>query len=201
MVYEASPNLKMRRTNDELGKQFPGVIIAKSGEEKLTLKRNKIVISTYESYQIAKYSAVVALEFDRYAYQHRLRSSEIARKLIFDILALRSESNYFDVPLSSYFGQIAALGNPIPSANSELKERDSAKLPPFYRVAVIDCDAKSAGIFEEQSFFTSIDYGNGRAFLKFKVEEGTKAVKFLTDLVRYRSLRKLKAWILILLHQ
>ena len=77
---------------EELGKQFPGAIITKSGEEKLTLKRNQIVIATYESYQIAKYTAVVALEFDRYAYQHRLRSSEIARKLIFDILALNSES-------------------------------------------------------------------------------------------------------------
>jgi len=179
---------------EELGKQFPGAIITKSGEERLTPKRNQIIIATYESYQIAKYSAVVALEFDRFAYQHRLRSSELGRKLVFDLLALNSESNYFDVQQTSYFGQVAALGNPIPSASAELKERDSAKLPPFYRVAVIDCDAKSASIFEEQNFFTSVDYGNGKAFLKYKVEEGARAVGFLTDLVRYRSLRKLKAW-------
>jgi hypothetical protein len=68
------------------------------------------------------------------------------------------------------------------------------KLPPEYRLVTVECDSKSAGIFEEQEFIESVTYSAGRALIKVPIANGSKLSNFIHEIANYRSLRRLKPW-------
>ena len=182
------------RSLEELGMQFPGAIINKYNGGELKIKKGQIVATTYSNIPIMKYSAVISLGTERFGYQNSLRSSEIARKKFFDLLALNADQYFFNLPSSDYFSQNLLLGDSFKACVRELQEREVAKLPPFYRIAIIECDSKAVPIFEEQPFVHSVIFKKGRALIKVKIEDAARLSEFLQGLSKYRSLRKLKPW-------
>ena len=123
-----------------------------------------------------------------------MRSSEIARKLLFDIRALGAKNNYFEIDSSDYFSQVILIGDSFKSAERELAERNIAKLPPEYRIVTIDCDRKSAEIFQDQQFVDSVTYSGSVAVIKTPIINGAKLSSFIQEITNYRSLRRLKPW-------
>ena len=107
---------------------------------------------------------------------------------------MQPKSLFLDVEANSYFGHVVNSSDSIQFAERELKERKEVALPPYTRIGIVDCDAKSAMIFKEQEFIMSVEYLSGRAYLKSNIEDGHKLSAFLNNLVKYRSLRKLKPW-------
>lgn len=182
------------KTLEELGKQFPNTPIRKGNTVSLQSAKGTIIISTYDSFPIQNYSAVVALKFQNFSYQNNLRSSEIARKLLFDIRALGAENNYFEIESSDYFGQVIQLGDSLKPAERELEERVIAKLPPEYRIVTVDCDRKSAEIFQEQEFIDTVTFSGGITVIKTPVVNGARLSSFIQEIANYRSLRRLKPW-------
>jgi primosomal protein N' (replication factor Y) len=182
------------RTLEELGKQFTNVPIRKSESLKGKSSKGSILVGTYSSFPIQEYSAVIALGFEKFGYQNHLRSSELARKLLFDLRALGAKNYYLEVENSDYFAQVIQLGDSYKSALRELEERSLAKLPPEYRIVTVECDSKSAAVFEELDFVDSVTYSSGIAVIKAPIASGFKLSSFIHEVVNYRSLRKLKPW-------
>ena len=130
----------------------------------------------------------------RYAYQNKLRSTELARKFLFDIRALNAADMYIESEASSYFSQAIQLGDSYRSAFRELGERTEAKLPPDFKFIVIDCDSKSAEIFKVQEFVDSVNFSSGKTVIRVPMKNAAKFMEFLQDILNYRSLKKLKPW-------
>ena len=182
------------RIIEELGVQFPNVPLKKFGNQGERFNKGQIIVTNYSQLPIAQFSAVILLNFGRFSYQNKLRSSELARKTLFDIKALRAKEYYIDLETNDYFSQAILNGDSMKLALNELRERTAVNLPPEFRIAIVECDAKSAAIFEEQNFISSVTYSGGRALLKANVKDGVKLSQFLQEIANYRSLRKLKPW-------
>ena len=148
----------------------------------------------FRSFPIIEYAAVVAQNFERFGNRGELRATEIARNTLFDLLALKAESYFFDVASNSYFGQIANKANPLHAAASELRDRENAKLPPFVGIVLVEGDSKFKEIAQEQPFIQEANHVNGRTVLKFGVSDRGKVIDFLAGVSKYRALKKLKPW-------
>jgi primosomal protein N' len=182
------------RAIEEIGKQFPNTVIEKfSGDSKKYIK-GEIVVATYGDFPLASFGAVAALDFERYGYQNTLRSSELSRKTLFNIRSLEPRDFYLDVEQGDYFAQVMQIGDSYRNSLNELSERDEALLPPNYRIAIIDCDAKAVNIFKEQPFIDSVSFAQGRAVIKCRIERASEMSNFLQGVARYRSLKRLKPW-------
>jgi primosomal protein N' (replication factor Y) len=184
----------IEKTLEELGKQFPGALIQKFNGEFKESNKNSIVISNYSTIPLGDFQAIVALGFERFAYQNQLRATEVARKVISDLIAMQPKAIFMDCESNSYFANFANAPTSIQFAEIELKDRKEVGLPPFSRIALIDCDLKTAQTLEEQDFIKSLEFVNGRAYLKSNIEDGARLSSFLNNLLKYRSLRRLKAW-------
>jgi primosomal protein N' (replication factor Y) len=182
------------KTLEEMGKQFPNTAITKYIGNNEIFKRGQLVLANYSNFPIYKFSSIVMLGFEKFGYQNKLRSAEIARKLIFDIRALGAEEYYLDVEASDYFAQVFQSGDSFKIALKELTERTVAKLPPEFRIALIECDSKARSVLEDQPFVDSVTYLSGQALLKSSVKNGAKLSNFLQGIANYRSIKKLKPW-------
>ena len=182
------------RLIDELGKQIPGVPILKYQNLSPPIRSGQVCVATYGNYPLEKFSAVICLGLEKFGYQNRLRSSELARKALFDIAALRANSYFFDIPSNDYFAQVINSGDPYKASLNELRERQSANLPPWYRIVYFQCDSKFVPTLEEQAFISAVHFEKGIALIKSKVEDSSELISFLQSISKYRSLRKLKPW-------
>ena len=182
------------RQIDELGKQIPGASIVKYQNLSTPIRSGQVCVATYGNYPLEKFSAVVCLGLEKFGYQNSLRSSELTRKVLFDIAALRANSYFLDIPSNDYFAQVINNGDPYKAALKELMERRTANLPPWYRIVYFQCDSKFVPTLEEQPFISAVHYEKGTALIKSKVEDSSDLVSFLQSISKYRSLRKLKPW-------
>ena len=178
---------------EEMGKQFPGTKIIQ-GESVSGLGKRAIVVSTYSQIPIYEYQAIIALNYERFAYQGNLRGAELARKIIFDLIALGPKDVYLEIPSDSYFSQTALKNDPVKAAVEELKEREELNLPPYSRVAKFDCDIKFSDTLRDQTFISEVQYSKGRAVIKFPLVDGEKFIIFCMSVLKIRSLKKLKPW-------
>ena len=131
---------------------------------------------------------------EKYGYQGNLRSSELARKNIFDLLALGAKNLYLEVSEDTYFAQIALRNQVIKAAQEELAERRSLNLPPHLRMAKLECDAKFVEVLKEQNFIFEVQFVQGVAIIKFELSNGNKFIEFLSGVSKVRALKKLKPW-------
>ena len=179
---------------EELGKQFPNTPIRKYVSGDFVPKRGEIVISTFSQYPISEFDAVIALGLEKYLYRSYLRSNEFGRNLIFNLRALQPKSLFLELKESDYFARALQLGNSYQDALKELADRQSAKLPPDYKIVLIEADSRAAEVFAEQNFIESVNYQAGRVIVKTKVENLGKLTALIREIVNYRSIRKLKPW-------
>jgi len=198
------------KLGEELGKSFPNIrILLSKGKNRVdilpNLSENALVISTYGCEPAGEYSTYIGLNLEFAFAGTKLRSSEETRLSVVDnLLKVSSGGDFFlDLPNDHPFIQAQLSGNFSKDLDLEMESRTNAKLPPRFRIASItgaqgelrDLQDQISRIdfLEKNSVLRSISDENvWELIIKSKDEGSAGFSKFLADLRRYRSLKKLK---------
>jgi len=198
------------KLGEELGKSFPNIrILLSKGKNRVdilpNLSENALVISTYGCEPAGEYSTYIGLNLEFAFAGTKLRSFEDTRLSVVDnLLKVSSGGDFFlDLPNDHPFIQAQLSGNFSKDLDLEMESRTNAKLPPRFRIASItgaqgelrDLQDQISRIdfLEKNSVLRSISGENvWELIIKSKDEGSAGFSKFLADLRRYRSLKKLK---------
>ena len=198
------------KLGEELGKSFPNIrILLSKGKNRVdilpNLSENALVISTYGCEPAGEYSTYIGLNLEFAFAGTKLRSFEDTRLSVVDnLLKVSSGGDFFlDLPNDHPFIQAQLSGNFSKDLDLEMESRTNAKLPPRFRIASItgaqgelrDLQDQISRIdfLEKNSVLRSISGENvWELIIKSKDEGSAGFSKFLSDLRRYRSLKKLK---------
>lgn len=198
------------KLGEELGKSFPNIrILLSKGKNRVdilpNLSENALVISTYGCEPAGEYSTYIGLNLEFAFAGTKLRSFEETRLSVVDnLLKVSSGGDFFlDLPNDHPFIQAQLSGNFSKDLDLEMESRTNAKLPPRFRIASItgaqgelrDLQDQISRIdfLEKNSVLRSISDENvWELIIKSKDEGSAGFSKFLADLRRYRSLKKLK---------
>jgi primosomal protein N' (replication factor Y) len=193
---------------EELGRSFPKVRIiisnSSSGVEQLPdMNESTLVISTYGCEPQGEYELYVGLNLEFAFSGTNLRSYEEVRLCVTDnLLRVRHEGSiYLELPSEHPFLQNQLSGNFSNDLKTELESRSAAKLPPIFQIAVLI--GEQGELRELQNQLKKVEFIAKSTILR-QAEEGKRwelilrsekegeLSKFLLDLRRYRSLKKLK---------
>ena len=201
---------------EELGKAVPGtkVLLSKGGSRIDVLPaiaEPQLVVASYGCEPIGNYAAVVMLSLGNLTNRVDLRSLETVRRSIFENINRVSHNLegaiYLDLPSDHPISQGVLRGGPYDLAMAELAERNSSKLSPTYRIAIIEgpsSDIQSvARAIEGNELFSQFSVIDGSTKLKNLIDQSKlilrseisntlKFSQFIADFARYRSLKGLK---------
>ncbi|MEN9915364.1 MAG: hypothetical protein RL725_39, partial [Actinomycetota bacterium] len=132
----------IERTAEEIGRAIPKIaILVSSGNKQISSvpSGRHIVVSTAGSEPNGVYSSIVMLDGEKIFNRPSLRAEELAKFHWFSLLSKASNSAEIFLSLPNHHPSVQCLlrGDSLANAASELSSRDKAKLPPFYRVAVV----------------------------------------------------------------
>jgi primosomal protein N' (replication factor Y) (superfamily II helicase) len=128
------------RTAEEIGKAVPGfkVMISKKDQvASIDPNQNQIIISTRGCEPYLLYSAVVLLDCERIYNQATLRAEEEAKHSWFDLLARVKDGGDFYISLANNHPATQQLLRKENFNEADLRQREEAHLPPFYRTVTI----------------------------------------------------------------
>jgi len=204
------------RFAQELGRAFPNIpIVSSEGEHILreVSSRSSMVIATPGAVPKVQggYSAVVVLEANRYFAQVDLRAHERARAQIFHAASRVSRKGKVLIVIDSTNPITASLSRWSPSILSmrDLKEREEAEFPPYFRAIEILTERDEAILFAN-GFKKSILEGrlppstkvlgpsfiytdNAKIILLASLSDSPKLVEFVHEFARKRSVAKKSA--------
>jgi primosomal protein N' (replication factor Y) len=196
----------IERTAEEIGRANPKVsILISSGNKQISNVPGgrHIVVSTAGSEPNGVYSSVVMLDGEKSFNRPSLRAEEIARFHWFSLLSKASESAEIFLSLPNHHPSVQCLlkGDSLANATSELISRDMAKLPPFYRVAVVIGDKPEISKFAENlrnnktyevTGPIKIDSYQSKLLIRVKLAEGSLLVDLLDDVTKVQALKRRK---------
>lgn len=204
------------RFAQELGRAFPNIpIISSEGDHILeeVAPRSSMVIATPGAVPKLQggYSAVVVLEANRYFAQVDLRAHERARAQIFHAASRVSPKGKVLIVIDSTNPISASLSRWSPSILSmrDLKDREEAGFPPYFRAIEILADRDESILFSN-GFKKSILEGrlpsstkvlgpalttddNAKIILLASLSDSPKLVEFVHEFARKRSVGKKSA--------
>ena len=204
------------RFAQELGRAFPNIpIVSSEGEHILeeVAARSSMVIATPGAVPKVHggYSAVVVLEANRYFAQVDLRAHERARAQIFHAASRVSPKGKVLLVIDSTNPITASLARWSPSILSmrDLKEREEAEFPPYFRAVEILAERDEAILFAN-GFKKSILEGrlpastkvlgpafiaddNAKIILLANLSDSPQLVEFIHEFARKRSVAKKSA--------
>ena len=200
----------------ELGRAFPNIpIVSSEGDHILeeVQSRPSMVIATPGAAPKVQggYSAVVVLEANRYFAQVDLRAHERARAQIFHAASRVSPKGKVLVVIDSTNPITASLSRWSPSILSmrDLKDREEAQFPPYFRAVEILAERDDAIVFAN-GFKKSILEGrlppstkvlgpafiadnNAKIILLADLSDSPRLVEFIHEFARRRSVAKKSA--------
>jgi primosomal protein N' (replication factor Y) len=196
----------IERTAEEIGRAIPKIaILVSSGNKQISSVPNgrHIVVSTAGSEPNGVYSSIVMLDGEKIFNRPSLRAEEIAKFHWFSLLSKASNSAEIFLSLPNHHPSVQCLlrGDSLANAASELSSRDKAKLPPFYRVAVVIGDkpeiSKFAGNLRTEKTYEitgpiAIDSYQSKLLIRVKLAEGSVLVDLLDDVVKVQALKRRK---------
>lgn len=196
----------IERTAEEIGRANPKVsILVSSGNKQITNVPGgrHIVVSTAGSEPNGVYSSVVMLDGEKRFNRPSLRAEELAKFHWFSLLSKASESAEIFLSLPNHHPSVQCLlkGDSLANATSELISRDMAKLPPFYRVAVVIGDKPEISKFAENlrnnktyevTGPIKIDSYQSKLLIRVKLAEGSLLVDLLDDVTKVQALKRRK---------
>ena len=202
---------------EELGKAVPGtkVLLSKGGSRIDMLPESsqaQMVVASYGCEPKGEYAAVVMLSLGNLTNRVDLRSLESARRSIFEninrIGDIAGCAIYLDLPSDHPISQGILRGDSYSLAKTELEERNSSKLAPNYRIAIVEGPSSDiqgvARAIEGNILFsqvsvvdrtTSTKYqtSDSKLILRCEISNTLEFSQFIEGFVRYRSLKGLKA--------
>ncbi len=198
------------RSAAEFGRAFPKVqVIHSSGADQVhRLTQDRVlVVATLGSEPLGRYSAILILDAESAYSQVSLRSQEEVRLQWFKLFSLLESDGYLYLALrgESAVGQGVIRSDPYDLALREMTERFEAKLPPYFRLLVVE------GIFSELDALRSLLEDRGftsfllaprvdqhrktgdttsRLLVKFPVDRGDEFAELISATQRIRTTRK-----------
>ena len=196
----------IERTAEEIGRAIPKIaILVSSGNKQITSAPSgrHIVVSTAGSEPNGVYSSVVMLDGEKIFNRPSLRAEELAKFHWFSLLSKGSNSAEIFLSLPNHHPSVQCLlrGDSLANAASELNSRDKAKLPPFYRVAVVIGDKPEISKFAENlrndktyeiTGPITIDSYQSKLLIRVKLAEGSLLVDLLDDVIKVQALKRRK---------
>jgi len=196
----------IERTAEEIGRAIPKIaILVSSGNKQISSlpSGRHIVVSTAGSEPNGVYSSVVMLDGEKIFNRPSLRAEELAKFHWFSLLSKASNSAEIFLSLPNHHPSVQCLlrGDPLANAASELSSRDKAKLPPFYRVAVVKGDKPEISKFAENlrndktyeiTGPITIDSYQSKLLIRVKLTEGSLLVDLLDDVIKVQALKRRK---------
>ena len=196
----------IERTAEEIGRAIPKIaILVSSGSKQISSvpSGRHIVVSTAGSEPNGVYSSVVMLDGEKIFNRPSLRAEELAKFHWFSLLSKASNSAEIFLSLPNHHPSVQCLlrGDSLANAASELNSRDKAKLPPFYRVAVVIGDKPEISKFAENlrndktyeiTGPITIDSYQSKLLIRVKLAEGSLLVDLLDDVIKVQALKRRK---------
>ena len=196
----------IERTAEEIGRAIPKIaILVSSGNKQISSvpSGRHIVVSTAGSEPNGVYSSVVMLDGEKIFNRPSLRAEELAKFHWFSLLSKASNSAEIFLSLPNHHPSVQCLlrGDSLANAASELNSRDKAKLPPFYRVAVVIGDKPEISKFAENlrndktyeiTGPITVDSYQSKLLIRVKLAEGSLLVDLLDDVIKVQALKRRK---------
>jgi len=196
----------IERTAEEIGRAIPKIaILVSSGNKQISSvpSGRHIVVSTAGSEPNGVYSSVVMLDGEKIFNRPSLRAEELAKFHWFSLLSKASSSAEIFLSLPNHHPSVQCLlrGDSLANAASELNNREKAKLPPFYRVAVVVGDKPEISKFADNlrndktyeiTGPITIDTYQSKLLIRVKLAEGSLLVDLLDDVVKVQALKRRK---------
>lgn len=194
----------IERTAEEIGRAIPKIaILVSSGNKQISSvpSGRHIVVSTAGSEPNGVYSSIVMLDGEKIFNRPSLRAEELAKFHWFSLLSKASNSAEIFLSLPNHHPSVQCLlrGDSLANAASELSSRDKAKLPPFYRVAVVVGDKPEISKFAENlrndktyeiTGPITIDSYQSKLLIRVKLAEGSLLVDLLDDVIKVQALKR-----------
>jgi primosomal protein N' (replication factor Y) len=196
----------IERTAEEIGRAIPKIaILVSSGNKQISSvpSGRHIVVSTAGSEPNGVYSSVVMFDGEKIFNRPSLRAEELAKFHWFSLLGKASSSAEIFLSLPNHHPSVQCLlrGDSLANAASELNNREKAKLPPFYRVAVVVGDKPEISKFADNlrndktyeiTGPITIDTYQSKLLIRVKLAEGSLLVDLLDDVVKVQALKRRK---------
>ena len=197
----------VERTAEEIGKavpKFPILISSGSKQIKKLPGGNYIVVATPGSEPNERYSTVVMLDGERIFNRPSLRSEELAKFAWFSLLNMVMPDSEVFVSLPNHHPVVQAMlkMDPSSSASYELSSRRQAKLPPYYRVAVVTGDIPEISKFAENLRSSKnsyeitgpikIDSYQSKILIRVELEQAQVLVDLLDDITKVQGVKSRK---------
>ena len=196
----------IERTAEEIGWAIPKIaILVSSGNKQISSvpSGRHIVVSTAGSEPNGVYASVVMLDGEKIFNRPSLRAEELAKFHWFSLLSKASNSAEIFLSLPNHHPAVQCLlrGDSLANAATELNSRDKAKLPPFYRVAVVIGDKPEISKFAENlrndktyeiTGPITIDSYQSKLLIRVKLAEGSLLVDLLDDIIKVQALKRRK---------
>jgi primosomal protein N' (replication factor Y) len=191
------------RTAEEIGRILNKVpILISSGGKQITQvpSGKHVVLATAGSEPEGAYSAVILLDGERIFNRTSLRSEELAKFLWFNLLgkATADAEVFLSLPNNHPLVQSVLRNDSSYGLKHLLKERKLAKLPPFYRIAVIEGKSSEISRFAENLRGSSeyeitgpivLSSSLSRLIVRAALEQASNLVDLLDDVVKLQSIK------------
>jgi primosomal protein N' (replication factor Y) len=196
----------IERTAEEIGKAIPRIaILVSSGHKQIDVvpSGRHIIVATTGSEPNGVYSAIVMLDGEKIFNRPSLRAEEMAKFHWFSLLAKASSTAEIFLSLPNNHPAVQSLlrADPMANAISELSNREKAKLPPYYRVAVVEGDKDEISKFAENLRNSktyeitgpiAIDRFKSKLLIRVKLVEGSLLVDLLDDVAKVQAVKRRK---------
>ena len=195
------------RTAEEIGKaipRFPILISSGSKQIKKLPTGSYIVVATPGSEPSERYSAVAMLDGEKIFNRPSLRSEELAKFAWFSLLNMASQNSEIFLSLPNHHPVVQAMLKMDPSSAAlyELESRKQAKLPPYYRVAVVSGDNAEISKFAENLKNSAskyeitgpvkIDGYQSKVLIRVELEQAQLLVDLLDDITKVQGVKSRK---------
>lgn len=191
------------RTAEEVGRAIPrSSILVSSGEKQIDVlpTGHHIILATAGSEPRGNFSSVAMLDGEIIFNRPSLRSEEIAKHLWFSLLSKASEISevYLSLANAHPVSQAIMRADSSYGLQAELLNRQQAKLPPFYRIAVVTGEKSDVSLFTS-NLRGSSDYEitgpipdaghREKIIIRVDLAQASKLVELLDDVVKIQGIK------------
>ena len=191
------------KRSEEIGRALPrtSILISSGSKQLIDLpKQNSLVLATVGSEPIGVYSALVLLDGEKLFNRPFLRSEELTRHHWFKNLISLTENSEVFVSLISNHPLVQSMlsGRSYYGIDVSLKEREKAKLPPFFRILLVDGIKSNISKFSENlrsmhDFIVNgpieIDVTTSRLIIRCPLRDSQRLVDLIDDVTKLQGLK------------
>ncbi len=191
------------RTAEEIGRAVTKTsILVSSGSKQIKVlpKGRHVVLATAGSEPEGQYRGIVLLDGEKIFNRPSLRSEELARFHWFSALGRANENCEVFLSLANNHPAVQSLlrSDSQSAASVELKNREVAKLPPFYRIAVVSGESREVSRFAENLKISGkyeitgpieVEKAQKKIIIRVPLSKGQELVDLLDDVTKLQGVK------------